>query len=222
MKRYAIIVAGGQGLRLGTEIPKQFLPVKGRPLLFYTLEKFQGIADEIILVLPASHIDYWKELCLTAKFDSGARLVEGGENRTLSVMNGLLALNGNGVVAIHDAVRPFVSKALIEKLFEEAALHGNAVPVIPVKESMRFRDDKDNYSVDRGNYVAVQTPQCFDCQKIISAYQKAGPGVFTDDASIFEHVGGVVHLVQGETTNIKITFKEDVAFAEALLNTPIL
>ena len=214
--------AGGQGLRLGGEIPKQFLPVKGRPLLFYTLEKFQGIADEIILVLPESHMDFWKELCRSANFESGAKLVEGGESRSQSVLNGLLSLNGDGVVAIHDAVRPLVSKNLINKLFEEAAIYGNAVPVVPIRESMRLRNEKESHSVNRSAYVAVQTPQCFIFQSIVKSYQNKGAGVFTDDASVFEHSGGVIHLVEGETTNIKITFKEDVAFAEALLNSIIL
>ena len=217
MKRYAIIVAGGQGLRLGEDTPKQFLPVSGRPLLFYTLEKFQGIADEIILVLPAAHMQYWKELCLSEKFDSGAKLVTGGINRTQSVLNGLSALSGDGVVAIHDAVRPFVSRSLIEKLFEEAVLHGNAVPVIPIRESMRFRNNQESYSVDRSNYLAVQTPQCFDCQKIITSYQKSKEASFTDDAGVFEHSGGTIHTVEGETTNVKVTFREDIIFAEALM-----
>jgi 2-C-methyl-D-erythritol 4-phosphate cytidylyltransferase len=217
LKRYAIIVAGGQGLRLGAETPKQFLPVKGRPLLFYTLEKFQGIADEIILVLPGSHMDFWKELCRSANFESGAKLVEGGESRSQSVMNGLLSLNGDGVVAIHDAVRPFVSQSLIEKLFNEAILEGNAVPVVAIKESMRFRDDQGNHAVNRTDFVAVQTPQCFDIKLIRNAYLNSGTGSFTDDASVFEHSGGVIHLIEGETANIKITFREDVAFAEALL-----
>ncbi len=220
MKRYAIIVAGGQGHRLGESIPKQFLPINGKPVLFYTLEKFQGIVDEIILVLPSSHMEFWEQLCKDEKFESGARLVEGGENRTLSVMNGLLAISGDGLVAIHDAVRPFVSKSLIQKLFDETTVYGNAIPVTPIRESMRFRNKEENRTVDRNEYVAVQTPQCFDYQNIIKSYQLTSTGIFTDDASVFESAGGKIHLVEGETTNIKITYREDVAIAEALLKSP--
>lgn len=222
MKRYAIIVAGGQGLRLGAEIPKQFLPLKGKPMLFYTLEKFEGIADEIILVLPASHFDYWNELCRLADFETEVKLVEGGENRTSSVLNGLSALQGNGIVAIHDAVRPLVSKSLIMKLYEEAERNGNAVPVTQIKESMRFRDSQESHSVERSKYVAVQTPQCFDFQKLVNAYQQHTNETFTDDASVWEFAGGTVHLVDGETTNLKITYKEDLAYAETLMNAGIL
>jgi len=218
LKRYAIIVAGGQGLRVGNDIPKQFLPLNGRPVLFYTLEKFHGIADEIILVLPATHMAYWEEICSTSNFVSNARLVAGGINRTQSVMNGLLLLNGEGVVAIHDAVRPLISRKLIEKLYEQALMHGNAVPCIPIHESLRFRNEVGNHAVNRMDFVAVQTPQCFEYQKIVTAYHQTGDAVFTDDASVFEHSGGTINLVEGETKNIKITFEEDLAYAAALLN----
>lgn len=218
MKRYAILVAGGQGLRIGSEIPKQFLPLNGRPILFYTLEKFHGIADEIILVLPETHIAYWKELCRNLNFETNARLVVGGINRTQSVMNGLLLLKGKGVVAIHDAVRPLISKKLIEKLYEQALLHGNSVPCVLVNESLRFRNEAGNHAVNRKDFVAVQTPQCFDYHKIFNAYNKRGNKIFTDDAGVFEHSGESIILVEGETFNIKITFEEDLVYAAALLN----
>ncbi len=121
------------------------------------------------------------------------------------------------IVAIHDAVRPLVSKKLIEKLFEHALLNGNAVPVVPVSESLRFRDEAGNHSVNRADFVAVQTPQCFDYQKIVIAYNTLEEGIFTDDASVFEHSGGAISLVDGESFNIKITYEEDLAYAAAVL-----
>ncbi len=217
LKRYAIIVAGGQGLRFGSAVPKQFLPVNGRPILFYTLEKFHGIADEIILVLPESHQHYWKELCLNESFQIPVTVISGGESRSQSVLNGLNAIPGPGIVAIHDAVRPFVSRKLINKLYQIATEKGNAVPVIPMQESLRFREDNRNYSVDRKDYSVVQTPQCFNLQVIINAYKNMGTGRFTDDASVLENAGEPIYLVDGETSNIKVTFEEDILYAEALL-----
>ena len=219
MKRYALIVAGGQGLRLGAEIPKQFIFLNGRPLLFYTLEKFHDIVDEIILVLPNAHISYFLELCEKDQFQHRSVITNGGVNRMESVQNGLAAINEECIVAIHDAVRPFASKTLITDLLAAAAEFGNAIPVIPIMESMRFRDKDTNYTVDRTNYVSVQTPQCFDCKKIKEAYQKFGNQTFTDDAGIFEKAGNLIHLSLGETTNIKITYPEDIKFAESLINT---
>ncbi|MDQ3049964.1 MAG: 2-C-methyl-D-erythritol 4-phosphate cytidylyltransferase [Bacteroidota bacterium] len=222
MKRYAIIVAGGQGLRFGAAIPKQFLSVNGRPILFYTLEKFHGIADEIILVLPESHQEYWKELCDKESFRIPVTIITGGDSRTQSVMNGLSAINGNGIVAIHDAVRPFVSKQLLNQLYQVATEKGNAVPVIAMPESIRFRDVNSNYSVNRTDYAIVQTPQCFNLQLIKKAYHNIGSGIFTDDASVLENSGEAVYLVEGETYNIKVTYREDILYAEALLKSSIL
>lgn len=218
MKKYAIIVAGGQGQRLGSEIPKQFISINHRPILFYTLEKFHGIADEIILVLPASHIDFWFQLCTDFDFNSRSVVVHGGSSRSESVMNGLKVLNGEGIVAIHDAVRPLVSRELILKLFSEAELHGNAIPVLPARDSLRMLNNQGSKAVNRDQFVAVQTPQCFNSQLIMDSYVRSGNGVFTDDATVFENSGGNIHLVQGENQNIKITFREDIALAESLLN----
>jgi len=217
MKRYAIIVAGGHGNRLGGTIPKQFLLLRGKPVIIHTLEKFRGIADEIILVLPSAQIEYWKQLCKTHQYSHSFLIVEGGATRTDSVMNGLLAIPGPGIVAIHDAVRPLVSKVLIETLYTTAEKSGSAIPVVPVRESLRILHKLDNQAVNREEYVSVQTPQCFDYKQIMNAYQNLGQKNFSDDAGVFEHSGGKINVIEGESYNIKITFKEDIAFAEALL-----
>lgn len=218
MKRYAVIVAGGKGLRFGAELPKQFLQIKGRPLLFYTLDKFLGIADEIILVLPETHFEFWNDLKEKYNFHPEVKIVRGGDSRTSSVINGLNEIEGNGLVAIHDAVRPLVSRQLIEKLYSEATIHGNSVPGIPVSESLRIIDETNgNKAVNRANYIAIQTPQCFDFATIKSNYQNINGKEFSDDASVYENAGGKIHIVTGESTNIKITYKEDIFFAEGLL-----
>jgi 2-C-methyl-D-erythritol 4-phosphate cytidylyltransferase len=218
LKKIAIIVAGGSGERFGSSVPKQFLVIKGKPLLFYTIEKFEGIADEIILVLPDSHIPTWTNLCNSYHTPENIRVVAGGSSRTDSVRNGLELISGIGLVAIHDAVRPFISRNLVKKLFDEARQYGNAIPAIPVNESLRQQNGSVNTSVDRTQFITVQTPQCFDVQIIKKAYQELNRFSATDDATVAELAGQKIHLVQGETTNIKITFPEDLVVAEALLN----
>lgn len=217
MKKFAIVVAGGSGVRMGGGIPKQFLPLLGKPVLMHTLEKFQGLVDEIILVLPAEHFAFWKELCEEHSFHLKVNLVEGGSSRSQSVMNGLDLISDPGIVAIHDAVRPLVSRGLISVLLQSSLIHGNAVPVIPVRESLRSVKAQLNESVNRDGFVMVQTPQCFDLELIKSSYRNHEDIQFSDDASVFEFSGNRIHLEKGETSNIKITFKEDILFAEALL-----
>ena len=222
MKRHAIIVAGGQGQRMGADIPKQFLKIDGRPIVFFTIEKFLGVVDEIILVLPETQMSYWKELCESLNFFPNIKVVKGGTSRTESVKNGLELLDETGVVAIHDAVRPFASQNLIELLFEETLNYGNAIPVLPVRETLRYVDAGINQIADRNKFVSVQTPQVFNNQNIISAYKNAAHSTFTDDASVIEQDGGTIHLVKGESTNIKITFPEDLIYAEAMYKKGLL
>ncbi len=222
MKKAAIIVAGGSGERIGGHLPKQFVNIKGKPLLFYTLEKFHGITDEIILVLPEIHLTTWEKLYLDFRKDVPIRVVVGGNTRSESVKNGLAEIEGSGVVAIHDAVRPFVSRKLVVRLLEEASLFGNAIPFIQVKESLRYQTQLSGKAVNRLEYVSVQTPQCFDIQIIKNAYRKLSDKTLTDDASLAEQAGETIHLVLGETTNIKITFPEDFIIAEALLSASIV
>lgn len=215
------MVAGGSGVRMGGGIPKQFLPLLGKPVLMHTLEKFQGLVDDIILVLPAEHFAFWKELCDEHSFLLKPLLVQGGSTRTQSVINGLNATSAPGIVAIHDAVRPLVSRSLISVLLQSAIIRGNAVPVIPVRESLRSVNALLNTAVNRDEFVMVQTPQCFDLELIKAAYVKNSDQYFSDDASVLEFSGSKIHLEEGEISNIKITFKEDFLFAEALLQSNI-
>ncbi|MBL0340254.1 MAG: 2-C-methyl-D-erythritol 4-phosphate cytidylyltransferase [Bacteroidetes bacterium] len=203
---------------MGSGIPKQFLPINGIPVLFHTIRKFEGIVDEIILVLPASHFTYWNELCEKYSFKLNIRLVEGGDSRTKSVIHGLNAIKEAGIIAIHDAVRPLVSRKLISYLLKEAELHGNAIPAIPVRDSLRKKNGDQNTAVNRSEYFSVQTPQCFQYQIIKTGYENCYGRDFSDDASVIDYGGGKINLVEGEISNIKITFREDILFAEALLN----
>jgi 2-C-methyl-D-erythritol 4-phosphate cytidylyltransferase len=214
VKKIALIVGGGTGSRMGSDVPKQFLSLAGKPVLFHTLEKFRDIADHIVLVLPDAQFHYWKRLCTDHHFDLPHILVAGGATRSQSVFNGLQSLNADGVVAIHDAVRPLVSEQLITTLFNDAITHGSAVPVIPVRESLRKKSGK---AVNREDYLIVQTPQCFRIDDIMAAYIHAGNSSFSDDASVFECNGGAIHTVEGESGNFKITFREDLAAAEAMI-----
>lgn len=206
------------GVRMGGGIPKQFLPIKGKPVLFHTIEKFHGLVDEILLVLPQSHIPFWKELCIEHSFNLNHSLIEGGNSRTESVLNGLSAISSPGIVAIHDAVRPLISRNLIQNLINHATVHGNAIPYIPARESMRVKSSDDSKVVNRDDFMIIQTPQCFDYQLIMKSYQNAADRPFSDDASVLDHAGVKIHLIEGETTNIKITYREDILFAEAILD----
>jgi 2-C-methyl-D-erythritol 4-phosphate cytidylyltransferase len=222
LKKYAIIVAAGHGMRMGNQNPKQFLPLKGKPLVFHTIEKFLGIADEIIVVLPPGYISNWEKICLENGFNIEHTVIEGGATRTLSVSNGLSRITGDGVVAIHDAARPLVSKNLIKKIYAEALQHGSAIPVVPMKESLRLDEDGKTHPLERDKYLAVQTPQAFHVDTIKKAYTLIGEAVYTDDASAFEASGETIHTVEGERTNLKITYPEDMFIAEKLLDYQIM
>ena len=159
-ERYAIIVAGGRGLRMGGELPKQFLPLCGKPVLMRTLELFEGEVNRIILVLPEDHIPFWEELCEQYHFTLPHTVALGGETRFHSVRSGLSHLPQAGLVAVHDGVRPLASKALIRRSFEEAERSGSTLPACPVTDSLRLRQDEGkSEAVDRSRYMAVQTPQ---------------------------------------------------------------
>lgn len=221
MKKYAIIVAGGKGQRMGSEIPKQFLLVAGKPVLMHTLEAFSKLGDiELILVLPANQISYWLNLCPKHNFTLSHTIVEGGETRFHSVKNGLGAIPNsadNGLVAIHDGVRPFVTSEIIQNSFSLAASKGNAVTSVQLKDSIRFLEGQMNKSVDRSKYVLIQTPQTFQINLIKKAYEGASnPNQFTDDASVAEGAGFSINLFEGDYRNIKITTSEDLVIAEAL------
>jgi 2-C-methyl-D-erythritol 4-phosphate cytidylyltransferase len=218
-ERYAIIVAGGRGLRMGGELPKQFLPLCGKPVLMRTLELFEGEVSQIILVLPEDHIPFWEELCERYHFTLPHTVALGGETRFHSVRSGLSHLPQAGLVAVHDGVRPLASRALIRRSFEEAERSGAALPACPVTDSLRLRQDEGkSEAVDRSRYVAVQTPQTFDLGQLQQAYEQAYFPLFTDDASVYEAASlGSITLIDGEETNIKLTTPRDLLLAELLL-----
>ena len=219
MKRYALIVAAGSGTRMGSSLAKQFILLAGKPLLMHTLKRFQE-ADEsiqLVVVLPAREITFWKGLCHQHAFTIPHEVTAGGDTRFHSVRNGLSHVPDDCVVAIHDGVRPFVNRKLILHCFDEAAIHGNAVPFVPVHESLRKVSADGSEKVDRLEYLLVQTPQCFVSDTLKKAYASVSSTDFTDDASVVEEAGTKIHLVQGLKENIKITSPPDLLMAEGLV-----
>ena len=218
MKKHIIIVAGGKGLRMGGDIPKQFLPVCGKPVLMRTLEAFRTYdpSIHIVLVLPVSQQTYWKELCRTYRFELPHDIADGGETRFHSVMNGLALVEGDGLVGVHDGVRPFVSLEVIARCYEEASRQKAVIPVVGVVETVRHLTDEGSETVPRDLYRLVQTPQVFDAALLRRAYQQEYTALFTDDASVVEALGEKVHLVEGNRENIKLTTPFDLKLAEIL------
>jgi len=222
MERYAILVAGGKGLRMGGEIPKQFLPIGGKPVLMRTIEVFREAYPDIkiILVLPVAQQEYWQQLCCEYTFDVPVQIANGGETRFHSVSNGLKLIPDDavGVVGVHDGVRPFVTVETIRRCFDEAVKMGAVVPVIPVVETVRqIRKDGSSVTVPRDEYKLVQTPQTFHISLLKEAYRQPYTSFFTDDASVVERMGKPVFLVEGNRENIKITTPADICFVNGLL-----
>ena len=229
MKNIVVIVAGGSGTRFGGPIPKQFVPLKGKPVLMHTLERFAQFfaADsmaigQIILVLPVAHIPVWKALCAQYDFHIQHDLVEGGETRYHSVKNGLNSIeemHDGDVVAIHDGVRPLVPIDVIGEAYAMARKTGSAIPVVPMTDSVRAVDDNGkSHALLRSSLRAVQTPQAFDLKSLKQAYELPYQSAFTDDASVYENAGHVVTLINGAVCNIKITGTNDLAIAELLMS----
>ena len=219
MKKFVIIVAGGSGSRRGTELPKQFLKLGGKPVLMHTIQLFFDFdpESEIILVLPMAQQDVWADLCIKHSFLLPHQIVHGGETRFHSVLNGLKLIHGEGIVFIHDGVRPLVSKETLARCFETAQKKGNAIPVLPVNESLRKIQGLHNISVDRSIYFSVQTPQTFRSELIKKSFLQPYEQGFTDDASVVEKAGFSINMVEGNRENIKITTPTDLTIAEALL-----
>ena len=239
---YVIIVAGGKGLRMGSDIPKQFLPIGGKPVLMRTIERFRQYSDSlrIILVLPKAQQDYWRELCRQYDFPlpastplpskGGIRggsylMADGGETRFHSVQNGLALIpdDAQGVVGVHDGVRPFPAIDVIRHCYETARTAKAVIPVVPIVETLRKITQKEpsllcnSETVPRDEYRLVQTPQCFDIQLLRAANRQPYSDGFTDDASVVETFGHAITLVDGNRENIKITTPYDLKIAEALL-----
>ena len=233
---YVIIVAGGKGLRMGGDIPKQFLPIGGKPVLMRTIERFWVYSKDlqIILVLPEAQQDYWRELCKEYRFPMPATtplprqggagsesylLANGGQTRFHSVQNGLALVpdDAEGVVGVHDGVRPFPSIEVIRNCYETARSAKAVIPVIPVVETVRHLEGEGSVTVPRGDYRLVQTPQTFDIQLLKAANRQPYNDGFTDDASVVESYGHAITLVEGNRENIKITTPYDLVIAEAIL-----
>jgi len=221
MKEYALIVAGGKGTRIKSAIPKQFIELNGKPILLHTIEAFLKYSSNlsIILVLPEEDFKTWETICKKFNFTKPIILQKGGETRFQSVKNGLDKIDGNGLVAIHDGVRPLVSADLIGASFRLAAVHGSAVAAVRLKESIRMTDQDNTKAVDRSKFRVIQTPQTFEVQLIKKAYQIKEDPSLTDDASVAEKSGHVISLFEGSYENIKITTAEDLIVAEALMRT---
>jgi 2-C-methyl-D-erythritol 4-phosphate cytidylyltransferase len=219
MKEYALIVAGGKGTRIKSSLPKQFIEVNGKPILLHTLEAFYRYSEKvsIVLVLPEDDFVLWEKICKKFNFNKPLLQQKGGETRFQSVRNGLDQMTGEGLVAIHDGVRPLVSEDIIGASFRLAAIHQCAVAAVRLKESIRMTDQDNTKAMDRSRFRMIQTPQTFNLQLIKKAYLiKEDPGL-TDDASVAERAGHLISLFEGSYENIKVTTAEDLVIAEALM-----
>ncbi|CAN5318996.1 2-C-methyl-D-erythritol 4-phosphate cytidylyltransferase [soil metagenome] len=221
-KKYAIIVAGGSGSRMQSPLPKQFLLLCGRPVLMHTMGAFHNCESqpEIILVLPSAFHAYWQQLCADHQFNIPHQLVNGGETRFHSVKNGLELISdaAEALVAVHDAARPLISPQIIDRAYQYAAEHGNAITAVKCRDSVRRVVNDVSRSLLRDEIYLVQTPQIFKSSQIIKAYAQPYQVKFTDDAGVVEETGIKIELIEGSYRNIKITMPEDILLAEALLS----
>ncbi len=219
MRTFAVILAGGIGLRMESEIPKQFIPLAGKPVIMHTISNFRKFDSklEIIVVLPEEHVDLWKELCNEFRFEIEHTIIRGGKERFHSVKNALDIIPDNCLVMIHDGVRPLVSHRSIDRVRQKAIEKGNAIPFVDINESIRKVGKDKSKAVKREQFKIIQTPQAFISQDIKLAYQQKYKKSFTDDASVYEGLGNKVELVLGNNKNIKITRPIDLIIAERLL-----
>ena len=220
MKRYVIIVAAGRGSRMQSPIPKQFLKLDGRPLLLHSIAAFAEFDPSItiILVLPADQFSQWEKIASEFELPVPVQITAGGETRFESGRNGLsLIPNEEAVVAIHDAVRPLVNQKTISSSIKAAERYGNAVPAIPLSDSIRQIVSTQSVALDRSKYCLIQTPQSFSVPLLKKAYAQDYKYTFTDDASVLESIGEQIHLVDGNEDNFKLTTPTDLVIAEALL-----
>ena len=220
MKKFAVIVAGGSGSRMNSAVPKQFLQLKGKPVLLYTLNAFLDAYDDcrIILVLPADHLEHGLAIAQATGQAQRIQVTEGGDTRYQSVANGLSLVDDDSIVFVHDAVRCLVSTALIHRCYESAVRLGNAIPAVAATDSIRIKTDQGARQVDRNNVFLIQTPQTFHASKLKKAFSKPYQESFTDEANVAEASGATIHVVEGEATNIKLTRPADLLIAEQILN----
>lgn len=219
MKRYVVIVAGGQGVRMGADRPKQFLEIGGKPILRHTIERFLAFdpSFEVIVVLPSAQKEWWRDYCRQSGFLERYSIVSGGITRFHSVQNALRYVGNEGLVAVHDGVRPLVSRPLLERIFAAAEEAPAVIPAVPVVESVRKVEEEASVPVSRDGLVLVQTPQVFAAEVLRKAYDQPFSPSFTDDASVVEASGVRVHVVPGDRMNLKITTPEDLQYAESLV-----
>jgi 2-C-methyl-D-erythritol 4-phosphate cytidylyltransferase len=218
-REYALIVAGGKGKRMDSRLPKQFMELNGKPVLMHTIEVFlrYSATISIILVLPEDEFSTWDSICYKFDFKHSITVQKGGKTRFQSVRNGLDKIEGEGLVAIHDGVRPLVSEEMIAASFSLATIHKCAVAAVRLKESIRMMDQDNTKAMDRSLFRLIQTPQTFDVRLIKAAYEIEEDFNFTDDASVAEWAGHSISLFEGTYENIKITTVEDLVVAGALL-----
>jgi len=221
MNRYAVIVAAGSGMRMGAPIPKQFLEVGGRPILMHTLNRFVAFDASIrlVVVLHPDYIEFWRSLCEKHDYSVPHSIVSGGSERFFSVQKAIQSLvdTEEAIVGIHDAVRPMVSVATLERCYATAQETGSAVPCVSVNDSMRIVDADGNRSINRSSLRIIQTPQCFRLNLLRRAFTQEYNTAFTDDASVVEALGESIELVEGNRENIKVTTPEDMHWLNLLL-----
>ncbi len=219
IKKFAVLVAGGQGTRMGMALPKQFLPLNGKPILAWSIMAFtQAFPDiNIILVLPPAYYSYAQMVLTALPEPIDVTLVSGGETRFHSVKNGLSAIEEEGIVFVHDGARPLITTDLLHRCYNDAVTYGSAIPAIPVAESMRIVDGDHSKPVNRDHMRVIQTPQTFKTELILPAFQQEYTPAFTDEATVAEAYGITVHLCLGEKQNIKVTTPEDMVVAEAFM-----
>lgn len=219
MQKAVIIVAGGSGSRANPVVPKQFIPLAGKPVLFYSLQAFSKTIPEItiILVLPEGHLNTWYDLCEKYKIEIPHITAIGGATRFHSVKNGLKFVNQDSLIAVHDGARPLVTRDLIERAFSVAENNRSAIPCVPVNESLRKIENSFSKPVDRNQYYIIQTPQVFQGDILLNSYQVEYQASFTDDATVVEHSGFLINLIPGDSANMKITCNSDLVIAESFL-----
>lgn len=219
MDKYAVIVAGGKGQRMGNAVPKQFLPLAGKPVLYYTLKAFiDAYADiKLVLVLPQAQLSYAQMVLQAFPERIDLAIVQGGETRFHSVQNGLKAVSSDSVIFVHDGVRPLVSPELVHRCYAQAVEKGSAIPAIAVADSMRIVNGTGSQPVDRQHMRSIQTPQTFRSDVLLPAFEQTYRDEFTDEATVVEAYGEDVYLVEGEKSNIKLTTPEDMLIAETIL-----
>jgi 2-C-methyl-D-erythritol 4-phosphate cytidylyltransferase len=219
LEKVALIVAGGKGARMNSKVPKQFLLLKGLPVLMHTIRAFYRYNDgmRIILVLPVDQIQAWQDLCVRHQFTVRHEVGMGGETRFHSVKNNLAVIPDHCLVAVHDGVRPLVSQETLERCFMSALQYGNAVPCIEIPETLRYLDGEQSHQVDRSKFRLIQTPQVFESSILKEAYRQEYQPDFTDDAGVVESLGFTIKLVEGNPENIKITWHKDLSIATTYL-----